>query len=174
MISIPDTLATACRRGRLIPWVGSGVSLSVGKCLFPTWKRLLENLADRLQAEGLTDWATIVRLYRKNGELFKAAEGALDKLGLQRFHEVMREAFCCWAGGWLPDERQWEAAVRGPEGNEYPWGDEWQEGICNTTELGLDRTSPVGIFPTSRPQPFGLDDAAESCGGTNCRQVSGR
>ena len=70
------------------------------------------------------------------------------------------EAFCRWAGGWLPDDRQWEAAARGPQGNEYPWGDEWQNGICNTRELDLGRTSPVGVFSASRSQPFGLDDAA--------------
>ncbi len=70
------------------------------------------------------------------------------------------EAFTKWTGGKLPTERQWEAAARGPQGYVYPWGDEWEDGLCNSMEAGLGGTSAVGIFPRDRSMPFGVEDMA--------------
>ena len=71
------------------------------------------------------------------------------------------EAFCRWAGGRLPTEREWEAAARGPQGDEYPWGDVWEDGICNSSEAGLEQTSAVGLFPRASTRAFpGLEDMA--------------
>src|SRR6185436_17602949 len=53
-----------------------------------------------------------------------------------------------------------ECAARGPDALEYPWGDAWRDGICNTQEAGLGMTSAVGLFPQSRSIPHGLEDMA--------------
>jgi formylglycine-generating enzyme required for sulfatase activity len=80
------------------------------------------------------------------------------------WHDAM--AYCRWlseATGKpisLPGEAQWEKAARGSEGRrEYPWGDEWDETWCNTSELGLGGTTPVGIFPEGA-SPCGCLDMA--------------
>lgn len=78
------------------------------------------------------------------------------------------EACSQWAGGRLPRDEEWEAAARGREGFTHPWGNDWQDGICNTCEAGLGVTSPVGLFPRARQARLGIEDLAgnvwEWCG----------
>ena len=48
----------------------------------------------------------------------------------------------------------------GQKACDYPWGDKWEDGICNSHGAGLESTSAVGIFPRSKSVPFELEDAA--------------
>ncbi|MCP4268549.1 MAG: SUMF1/EgtB/PvdO family nonheme iron enzyme [Candidatus Brocadiaceae bacterium] len=46
----------------------------------------------------------------------------------------------------LPDEYEWEVVSAGPEGKKYPWGDKWDKKKCNNIEVGILKTSSVGVF----------------------------
>lgn len=59
----------------------------------------------------------------------------------------------------LPSEAEWEYAAAGPDGLEFPWGNDFDADRANTAETGLFSSSPVGVFLDGN-SPFGVADMA--------------
>ena len=56
------------------------------------------------------------------------------------------KAYCAWAGVGLPTSWEWQCAVTGGEGRRYPWGDEYNERVCNSQESGRGSLARVDDY----------------------------
>jgi len=63
------------------------------------------------------------------------------------------QAYCAWLTEEsgreyrLPAEEEWERAARDTDGREWAWGNDWKDGIINSDEARVRRTTTVGAFP---------------------------
>lgn len=61
----------------------------------------------------------------------------------------------------LTTEAEWEKAARGAYGNEWPWGNEFEAGKCNSAEGRMAGTTPVGAYSSAGgDSPYGCADMA--------------
>jgi formylglycine-generating enzyme required for sulfatase activity len=58
----------------------------------------------------------------------------------------------------LPTEAEWEKTARGQDGNEWPWGNEFDATKCNSNEGGEGTTTPVGAYSPQGDSPYRAAD----------------
>jgi formylglycine-generating enzyme required for sulfatase activity len=68
-------------------------------------------------------------------------------------------AFCAWAGARLPTGDEWEAAARGADARDWPWGHVFDPERCNCAEAGWGWTVPVTAHPGGA-SPCGAEQLA--------------
>lgn len=68
------------------------------------------------------------------------------------------KAYCEYKGKRLPTEAEWERAARGPEGLQYPWGNEFDPAKANYGK-NHEATLPVDSMPEAA-SPYGLHHMA--------------
>jgi tetratricopeptide (TPR) repeat protein len=95
-MEFPQKLEESLKQGKVIPFIGAGVSMTVlaqsGQPLFPSWKALLIAAAKRLEEEEKPDDMALVRSLVNKGRLLDAAKDAQLGLG-SNWHDFLKSQF---------------------------------------------------------------------------------
>ena len=142
---------------RMMPfaWVNSGYALSE--------KQLRDMDVERLRKLALDYFKLDVdtRVMDKPALIKSMLEHQvkLDKLPVSGVNWFDAREFCQWRSARLPTELEWEKAARGPDGLEYPWGNEWDPKVTNTRDDGKweEGVAPVGAYKNNK-SPYGAYD----------------
>ncbi len=125
------------------------------------YKEFLDDERDHEVPYREKDWAEPYNWDRENRTFPKGMED--HPVILVSYQDAVK--FCEWRSEKdgheyrLPTEEEWERAARGSDGRVYPWGDEFDEKKCNTSESGIGMTTPVTTYPDGA-SPHGCLDMA--------------
>lgn len=94
-------------------------------------------------------------------EALVAHQAQFDTLPVTGVTWTQAHDYCKTQGKRLPTEVEWEKAARGDKGNEYPWGNQWDESRLNDgSGAGWEHgVAPVGSYPKGA-SPYGVQDMA--------------
>jgi len=142
---------------RMMPfsWVNNGYALAQEKLEAMDVERLRQIALDYFKLDMDTRVMDKVALVKAMIERQKQ----LDALPVSGVNWFDARKYCQWRSARLPSESEWEKAARGPDGLEYPWGNNWDPAITNTGDNGEgeEGITAVGSFEKNK-SVYGIYD----------------
>jgi formylglycine-generating enzyme required for sulfatase activity len=142
----------------------TGYKTTAEECGFGiVYQGRFQKTKDEITGQKRYVWNATTLWEKREGAFWYQPAGPGTNLHRKRNHPVVQVsfkdamAFASWVGKRLPSEVEWEAVARTAQGDLYPWGNEWKEGVSNTEESEISDTVPVDNFPDVK-NTFGLSD----------------
>lgn len=137
------------------PWVQNGYNVRPGKLEsfdLPTLQRVARDYFKIDQDPAVLSRSALLQILQN-------IQKARDKRPVTAVSWDHAYTFCRWIGKRLPTEAEWERAARGAAGQEYPWGNAWDDHAANTgvEATGEEVLVPGGHYPRDR-SPEGVYD----------------